>query len=127
MRVIVLNIFTICLFFGFISCNSMLQNKGTVYYVNTKGGDTNEGLDNKDFINYNMLDSAWRRLNGLFNARGKAIESATTSEGETRTNNKEVRELESLLTELTTAVTSAIAGIYCLVKVILSIVNKFKK
>ena len=41
--------------------------------------------------------------------------------------NGEVKDMDSGIQELITAVTSAIAGIYCLVKTIIKIVKKIKK
>lgn len=125
MRILLTVFFTVCLSFGYISCQSMLQNKGEVYYVyQTKQNQTN----NSDFINLNAIDSIWRKLYNSFTPKGRNSESSNTNQNPTgQTNNEEVIKLENLLTELTTAVTSAIAGIYCLVKVILNIVNKVKK
>lgn len=42
-------------------------------------------------------------------------------------NNGEVKNMENGIQELITALTSAIAGVYCLVKTIINIVKKIKK
>lgn len=113
--------FTLVIYLG---CQSMLQNKGSVYYINTKQGENNEtmamgssNVNNGDFINFNAIDSILRK----FTLKGKSTEKTNNLE------KSEVINMESMLTELTTAITSAIAGVYCLVKVIMNIIAKFKK
>lgn len=110
-------------------CNSMLQNKGNVryesnYYNNINYGgmrydnsDTNfiksftesQGLNN-DYINYDLF-------NRFFFSIGDSLENKI---------NGGDKKMDSDINTIITAITSAIAGIYCAVKTILNLVKKLK-
>lgn len=103
----------------------MLQNKGNVYYINKTTESevgTNEQKRNNDFINFNLFDSAWRNID-------KWLRRDSNNE---REKSKELHQsggikMDGVVQELVTAITSAIAGVYCLVKVIINLINKIKK
>lgn len=70
----------------------------------------------------NYIDSVDNRINDRIDYYMQEIEKE--EEGNKK---KEVRTLEAGIQELITAVTSAIAGIYCLVKTIINLMKKVKK
>lgn len=86
--------------------------------------------------NYNLdvsgvkLDAFGKRANyidSLDNRINDRIDYYMQEEIKEEIKDGEVRNMDSGIQELITAVTSAIAGIYCLVKTIINIVKKVKK
>ena len=87
--------------------------------------------------NYN-LDVSGVKLDA-FGKRGNYIDSVDNrindridyymqeNEIKEEINNGEVRNMENGIQEVITALTSAIAGVYCLVKTIINIIKKIKK
>lgn len=71
----------------------------------------------------NYIDSIDNRINDRIDYYMQESESEIKEE----INNGEVKKMENGIQELVTALTSAIAGIYCLVKTIMNIVKKLKK
>ena len=72
----------------------------------------------------NYIDSIDNRINDRIDYYMQESEKEKIKE---EINNGEVKNMESGIQELITALTSAIAGIYCLVKTIINIVKKIKK
>lgn len=71
----------------------------------------------------NYIDSIDNRINDRIDYYMQESEEKIKEE----INNGEVRNMNSGIQEIVTALTSAIAGIYCLVKTIINIVKKVKK
>nr|DAG78028.1 MAG TPA: Spore germination protein GerPC [Microviridae sp.] len=71
----------------------------------------------------NYIDSIDNRINDRIDYYMQESESEIKEE----INNGEVKKMENGIQEFVTALTSAIAGIYCLVKTIMNIVKKLKK
>lgn len=103
-----------------ISCNSTsnynLDVSGVKLDAFGKRGNYIDSVDNRinDRIDYYM-QKEWE-ADGQGNKKIKE-----------EINNGEVRTMETGIQEIVTALTSAIAGIYCLVKTIINIVKKIKK
>lgn len=70
----------------------------------------------------NYIDSVDNRINDRIDYYMEKNE-----EVKEEINNGEVRNMEGGIQEIVTALTSAIAGVYCLVKTIINIVKKLKK
>lgn len=71
----------------------------------------------------NYIDSIDNRINDRIDYYMQENEQKIKEE----IKNGEVRNMDSGIQELMTAITSAIAGIYCLVKTIINIIKKVKK
>ena len=103
-----------------ISCNSTnyygVDISGVKLDAFGKRGNYIDSVDNRidDRINY-YLEKEWEA-----DGQGKIIKEDNTWK-------KEVRNMDSGIQEIVTALTSAIAGVYCLVKTIINIVKKIKK
>lgn len=95
------------------SCNSMLQNKGIVVYENNLTKEIKEEIENIQ-SNINIHNSL-RKFNLLDRFH------ITTQ----NTKQKEVKNMEGI-NELLTVIGSAIAGVYCAVKAIVSFIKKLK-
>nr|DAK50609.1 MAG TPA: hypothetical protein [Microviridae sp.] len=97
-----------------ISCNSTsnynLDISGVKLDAFTKRGNYIDSIDNRinDRIDYYMQKSEEEKI-------------------KEEIKNGEVRNMDSGIQEIVTALSSAIAGIYCLVKTIINIVKKLKK
>lgn len=68
----------------------------------------------------NYIDSVDNRINDR-------IDYFLQEEFKEEINNGEVKNMDNGIQEIITALTSAIAGVYCLVKTIINIVKKLKK
>lgn len=77
----------------------------------------------------NYIDSIDNRINGRTNNNYKEREEEIAYERLEGNNlwKEEVKDMDAGIQELVTAFTSAIAGVYCLVKTIINIVKKIKK
>lgn len=85
-----------------------------------------------EIIVNDILDNFYNGGSRYDNSDTNIISSVEEAENEitiddTYFNIKEVRNMENALTEVITALGSAIAGIYCLVKTIINLVKKIKK
>lgn len=106
-----------------ISCNSTnhynVDISGVKLDAFTKRGNYIDSVDNRinDRIDYYMQEIE-REISVDRSGRGKMEENIWK---------KEVRTMDSSIQEIVTALTSAIAGVYCLVKTIINIVKKLKK
>ena len=86
---------------------------------------SNDILDN---INYggSRYDNSYNSIISSIQEEEKT-ESEVTIDDTYFKNVKEVRDMENGLNEVITALGSAIAGIYCLVKTIINLIKKIKK
>lgn len=79
----------------------------------------------------NYIDSVDNRINDRIDYYMQSEEREAEGKGKSKIkeeiNDGEVKEMENGIQEIVTALTSAIAGVYCLVKTIISIVKKIKK
>lgn len=75
----------------------------------------------------NYIDSIDNRINDRVDYNYKEIEEKIDRFTEENTWKEEVRDMDAGIQELITAFTSAIAGVYCLVKTIINIIKKIKK
>lgn len=100
-----------------ISCNS------TNYYNTDISGVKLDAFGKRG----NYIDSIDNRINDRVDYSYKEIEEKISKIMEENICEEEVRDMDAGIQELITAVTSAIAGVYCLVKTIINIVKKMKK
>lgn len=108
----------ICLILYFIiSCNS------TNYYNTDISGIKLDAFAKRG----NYIDSIDNRINNRIDNNNKEIEEKINNFMEENIWKEEVKDMDAGIQELMTAITSAIAGVYCLVKTIINIVKKFKK
>ena len=105
-----------------ISCNSTnyysVETTGVKLDVFGKRGNYIDSIDNRinDRVDYNYKE------------RGEAIAyGRLVGNKEENIWKEEVKDMDAGIQELVTALTSAIAGVYCLVKTIINIVKKIKK
>ena len=100
-----------------ISCNS------TNYYNVDVSGVKLDAFGKRG----NYIDSVDNRINDRAIYNYKEIEEKINNFMEENTWKEEVSNMDSGIQEIVTALTSAIAGVYCLVKTIINIVKKLKK
>ena len=100
-----------------ISCNS------TNYYNVDVSGVKLDAFGKRG----NYIDSIDNRINDRVDFDYKEIEEKINKFTEENTWKEEVKNMDSGIQEIVTALTSAIAGVYCLVKTIINIVKKIKK
>ena len=100
-----------------ISCNS------TNYYNVDVSGVKLDAFGKRG----NYIDSVDNRINDRAIYNYKEIEEKINNFMEENTWKEGVSNMDSGIQEIVTALTSAIAGVYCLVKTIINIVKKLKK
>lgn len=100
-----------------ISCNS------TNYYNTDISGVKLDAFGKRG----NYIDSIDNRIDDRVDYSYKEIEEKINKFTEENLWKEEVRDMDAGLQELLTAITSAIAGVYCLVKTIINIIKKIKK
>ena len=103
-----------------ISCQSTntyyVENAGAKFELANKRGSY---IDSVDYRNYDRIDNNYKKT--------KAVGFyETQDEKEKQINKKEVSKVEDL-NSIITALGSAIAGIYCLIKTIMGAIKKIKK
>lgn len=96
----------------------MLQNKGKVVYENHYYNNIDNGGSRHD--------NGYTNVNQTINEEKGDIRAGYSMVREELPNNVEGRKMENL-NEIITALGSAIAGVYCLVKTIINAIKKIKK
>lgn len=115
-----------------ISCNSTNNYNLDISGVKLDAGKRGNYIDSVDNRINDRIDYYMQKMSSdkkITNERGETLSVWEVGGNNIKEeiNYGEVKNMESGIQEIVTALTSAIAGVYCLVKTIINIVKKIKK